>query len=160
PDGVVVRVSQWRLPAPMLVTSILAVIGAAAVSGLGAGLVLWMLLRNQWVVPLRTLRDAVKLIAAGDWGKRAAPIGAEDVRSLAAELNDMASAAQKQSVELRQQQAQVKSLADTIPDAVFVTGSDDRVTLLNAPAAELLDVKPERAIGEKVASVVADEALL
>ena len=144
-----------------MAASLLAVAGAAAVSGVGAGLVLWLLLRNQWVAPLQTVREAVRHMAAGDWGRRAAPGGAEDVRALVAELNDMASAGQRQSQELRYQQAQVKSLADTIPDAVLVSDADDRITLINAPAAALLGRRaPESALGQKLVKVVADEALL
>src|SRR5439155_11009134 len=100
PNGTVVRVSQWRHPAPGLVTSLVAVAGAAAMSGIGAGLVLWLMLRNQWVVPLRTLRDSARQMAAGDWERRAAPAGAEDVRALAGELNDLADVARRQSSEL------------------------------------------------------------
>jgi two-component system phosphate regulon sensor histidine kinase PhoR len=160
PDGTVVRVSQWRHPAPLLGTSLLAVAGAAAVSGLGAGLVLWLLLRNQWVVPLRALRESARRMAGGDWDGRATPGGAEDVRQLAAELNELAAVARRQAFELRYQRADVRSLADTIPDAVLVTGPDNRITLINAPAAALLDVRPDKVVGENLASVVGDEALL
>ena len=160
PGGTVVRVSQWRYPAPMLTASLLAVAGAAAVSGLGAGLVLWLMLRNQWVVPLRSLRDSARRMALGDWDGRATPGGAEDVRELAGELNELAAVARRQSSELGHHRANVRSLADTIPDAVLVSDADDRVTLLNAPAAELLDVTPEQAVGQRLVNVVGDAALL
>ena len=159
-DGTVVRVGQWRHPAPLMGTSLLAVAAAAAVSGIGAGLVLWLLLRDQWVVPVRALRESTRKMAAGDWAGRATPAGAEDVRHLAAELNELAAVAREQASELRHQRADVRSLADTIPDAVLVSDPDDRITLLNAPAAALLDVRPEKVIGQKLANVVGDEALL
>ncbi len=160
PNGVVVRVGQWRYPAPMMVTSLLAVAGAAAVSGLGAGFVSWLVLRNQWVVPVRALCDAARQMASGDWDGRATPGGAEDVRALAGELNELASLARRQSSELRFQRADVRSLADAMPDAVFVSDADDRILLLNAPAAALFDVKPEKAVEQKLVSVVGDAALL
>ena len=160
PAGVVVRVSQWRHPAPLRGASLLAVMGAAGVSGLGAGLVLWLLLRNQWVVPVRTLGQAVRQMAAGDWGRRAASDGSDEVRALAAALNEMAQAGQRQSAELHHQRADVRSLADTIPDAVLVTDADARVTLLNRPAAELLGVTARQAMGQGLVNVVGDEALI
>jgi two-component system phosphate regulon sensor histidine kinase PhoR len=160
PGGAVVRVSQWRTPPPGLTASLLAVVAAAAVSGLGAGLVLWLLLRKQWIAPIQAVREAVRQMAGGEWTRRATASGSDDVRALVAELNEMASAGQRQAQELRYQQAQVRSLADTIPDAVLVSDVDDRIALLNAPAAALLGVKPEHAVGEKLVKVVGDEALL
>jgi two-component system phosphate regulon sensor histidine kinase PhoR len=160
PNGAVVRVSQWRHPAPGLVTSLLAVAGAAAVSGLGAGLALWLMLRNQWVVPLRRLRDSARLMAAGDWERRVPPAGAEEVRALAGELNELADTARRQSSELLSQRANVRSLADTLPDAVVVSDADDRITLLNISAAELFGVEPDRALGQHLASVIGDQSLL
>jgi two-component system phosphate regulon sensor histidine kinase PhoR len=160
PNGVVVRISQWRNPAPMMTASVLAVAGAAAVSGLGAGLALWFMLRKQWVVPLRNIRESLRDMAAQEFLPRAAPGGSEDVRGLAGELNELASLARKQLFELRYQRADVRSLADTIPDAVLVTDADNRITLLNAPAASLLDVKPDRAIAQRLVNVVSDEALI
>jgi two-component system phosphate regulon sensor histidine kinase PhoR len=160
PDGVVVRVSQWRHPAPGLVTSLLAVAGAAAVSGLGAGFALWLMLRKQWVVPLRNLRDSARSMAAGDWERRVPPAGAEEVRALAGELNEVADAARRQSSELLSHRANVRSLADTLPDSVVVTDADDRITLLNTSAAELFGVETDRALGQHLANVIGDETLL
>jgi hypothetical protein len=116
PNGAVVRVSQWRHPAPGLVTSLLAVAGAAAVSGLGAGLALWLMLRNQWVVPLRRLRDSARLDGGGGLGTPGAACGApRKCAPFAGELNELADTARRQSSELLSQRANVRSLADTLP---------------------------------------------
>lgn len=160
PNGAVVRVSQWRHPAPGLATSLAAVAGAAAVSGLGAGLALWLMLRNQWVVPLRRLRDSARLMAAGDWERRVPPAGAEEVRALAGELNELADTARRQSTELVSHRANVRSLADTLPDSVVVTDAGDRITLLNTSAAELFGVETDRALGQHLANVIGDQTLL
>lgn len=160
PDGTVVRVSHWREDAPRAATSLLAVAGAAAVSSLAAGSVLWLLLRRQWVAPLRGVSDVAEHLAHGDWHRRAEPAGTEDVRVLAGQLNEMAASAQRQHADVVQGRADLKALADTMPEAVLVSDAQDRVTLINPAAAALLNVKPEKAAGQKLVNVVGDEDVL
>ena len=50
----------------------------------------------------------------------------------------------------------LRSLVDTLPDPILVTDSTGRVLLINAPAAELLQLAPAQVIGKKTVSVVSD----
>jgi two-component system phosphate regulon sensor histidine kinase PhoR len=160
PDGVVVRVSRWRRSAAPPAASPPAIAGAAALAGLGAGLTAAWLLRRQWVAPLRAVADAAEHVAGGDWARRAEPAGAEDVRTLAALVNEVAARAGRQQAALAHERADLTALADMIPDAVLVSDAADRVTLLNPAAVALLDVKPEKALGQKLVNVVGDQDVL
>ena len=161
PDGPIVRVSHWRQDAPTsAAASWPAVAGAAGLSALAAGAVCWLLLRKHWVAPLRGVCDVAEQLANGEWHRRADPAGTEDVRVLAGQLNELAAGAQRLRAEHVHGLADLKALAGTIPDAVLVSDAQDRVTLINPAAAALLDVRPEKATGQKLVNVVGDADVL
>jgi two-component system phosphate regulon sensor histidine kinase PhoR len=160
PDGLVLRLSYPQHAWARIGTSAWAVVFGAAVSALLLTSLLWVLLQRQWITPVRRLAAAAERMAAGQWGQRVAPEGADDVQFFSAKLNHVAAQAERQLSDLRHQRADLRALVDTLPDPILVIDPDRRVRLINPPAAALLEVEPERALGEKVVSVVGDEAVL
>ena len=160
PDGLVLRLSYPQHVWARIGTSAWAVVTGAVLSALLVTTLLWLLLQRQWITPVRRLAAAAERMAAGEWGQRVAPEGADDVQFFSAKLNLVASQAERSLADLRCQRADLRALVDTLPDPILVIDEHRRVTLMNPPAAALLEIEPERAVGQMVVSVVSDEDIL
>ncbi len=160
PNGRILRLSYPRHAWASLGTSIPAIVAGAIVAALLMVGLLAMLLQRQWIAPVRRLASAAERMAAGEWGQRVEPAGAEDLRFFSSRLNLVASHAQQQLADLRHQRQDLRALVDTLPDPILVSDPEGRIVLMNPPAASLLDVPPEQALGKQVVSVVTDEAIL
>ncbi len=160
PQGMVVRLSYpkhtWvKLGTPVWV--VLAASGGLAVLVIG---LFGLLLQRQWIGPVRELARAAERLAAGQWDVRVAERGADDIRFFSTRLNLVAAHAERQVADLDAQRADLRALVDILPGPILVTDSQRRVTLINAPAARLLDLTPAQAVGKKVAAVVNEEPIL
>ena len=160
PDGMVVRVSyprqRWATQeAPVWMVSAGGIVAVVLMVAMLA-----LILQRQWIRPTRELAGAAEQMAAGQWNARVRPNGADDVRFLATKMNTLASHAASQLEEIGKQRRDLRGLVDTLPDPILVTDSTGRVLLVNAPAAELLQLSPGQVMGKKTVSVVSDEALL
>jgi two-component system phosphate regulon sensor histidine kinase PhoR len=161
PDGLVLRLSYPRHVWARIGTSAWLVVAGAVATALLVTTLLWLMLLRQWINPVRRLAAAAGRMAAGEWGQRVAPDGADDVRFFSAKLNLVASQAERSLADLRHQRADLRALVDTLPDPIVAIDHDRRVTLINPPAAALLGVAPEQAaLRQRVVSVVSDEAVL
>ena len=160
PNGMVLRLSYPQHVWATIGTSAWAVVAGAVLCALLVTSLLWTLLQRQWITPVRRLAEAAERMAAGEWGQRVDPQGADDVQFFTAKLNHVASQAERQLADLRDQRADLRALVDTLPDPILVIDDARRVRLINPPAAALLEVEPERALGEQVVSVVSYEAVL
>jgi two-component system phosphate regulon sensor histidine kinase PhoR len=160
PNGMVARVCDTRTRWASLQTPLWSV--AAGGIGLTFFIValLAFILDRQWIRPTRDLTSAAAKMAMGEWNARVDPYGAGDVRYLAGKMNQLAAQAENQLAEIGKQRRDLRGLVDTLPDPILVTDAAGRVLLINAPAAELLQLSPAKVIGKKTVSVVNDEALL
>src|SRR4051794_32962648 len=160
PVGVVVRVSDPRYEPATLTAGAWAALLASAAAAVLTGALLWLLMRRQWIDPLGRLALSAERMSLGEWSVRAATDGAEHVRLFASKLNAIAIGAQRQIADLRHQGEDLRALVDALPDPILVADPQSRITLMNSPAASVLDVTPERAVGQKLVRVVAEVALL
>jgi two-component system phosphate regulon sensor histidine kinase PhoR len=160
PDGLVLRLSYPQHVWARIGTSAWAVVSGAVLSALLVTTLLWLFLQRQWITPVRRLAAAAERMAAGEWGQRVAAEGADDVQFFSSKLNLVASQAERSLADLRYQRADLRALLDTLPDPIVVIDPQRRVTLINPPAAALLEIEPDRALGEMVVSVVSDEDVL
>jgi two-component system phosphate regulon sensor histidine kinase PhoR len=160
PNGLVARVCDLRTPWASLQTPLWAVAGGGLVATVVMVSLLAMILNKQWIRPTRDLTNAAQRMAQGDWNARVDPYGAGDVKFLAGKMNELAAQAENQLAEIGKQRRDLRGLVDTLPDPILVTDAAGRVLLINAPAAELLQLSPSQVIGKKTVSVVNDEALL
>src|SRR4051812_34131906 len=160
PDGLVLRLSYPQHTWPRVGASAWSVVVGAVVCALLVTALLWLMLQRQWITPVRRLAAAAERLAAGEWDQRVEPGGADDVRFFTDKLNHAAAQAERQLADLRHQRADLRVLVDTLPDPVVTIGPDRRVRLINRPAVALFGVDPERAIGQTVAVVLPEVALL
>src|SRR5688500_15084376 len=160
PSGTVVRLSYPQRYWADLRTPAWTVLGAGVVCALLATAVLAGLLLRQWINPVRALASAAERMAAGEWDVRATPRGAEDLRLFSGRLNVVAAQAQKQLADLRDQRADLAALVDTLPDPFLVIDAHRRILLMNAPAAALLQLTAEQAVGQTVDAVVNEAGIL
>ncbi|MGH7215512.1 MAG: HAMP domain-containing sensor histidine kinase, partial [Tepidisphaeraceae bacterium] len=160
PNGMVLRLSYPRGTWVELGTPTWAIVAAAAGSALAVmGLLAWLLQRS-WVGPVRELAGAAERMTAGQWNVRVIPQGADDIRFFGAKLNMLAASAEEQLATLRHQRADLQALVDSLPDPILATDAQQRVILINAPAAALFDLTPSQALGKRVVGAVNDEAVL
>ncbi|MGB7159232.1 MAG: PAS domain-containing protein, partial [Tepidisphaeraceae bacterium] len=159
-DGTVVRLSYPQRYWADLRTPTWIVLTAGVVCALLATAVLARLLLRQWINPVRELASAAERMSAGEWDVRAEPRGAEDLRLFSGRLNVVAAQAQKQLADLRDQRADLAALVDTLPDPFLVTDAHRRILLMNSPAAALLQLTAQQAVGQTVDGVVNEAAIL
>ena len=159
-DGVVIRLSYPRRYWQPLDTPIWLIVVGGVASALVAASVLARLVRGQWIEPVRQLAGAAERMAAGDWSTRITPDGAVEIREFSEQLNTVATNAQRQVDELTRQRVDLQSLMDTLPDPLLVLDAKHRLQHLNAPAAKLFTLDPATAIGQPIASIVRDDAVL
>ncbi len=160
PNGFVVRLSYPRGQWAGLNVPVWAIVGGGAIATLISVALLSFILNRQWIAPVRRLAMASEKLAAGDWATRVEPAGADDLRFFSARLNQVAINLQKQLVELRLQRGDLQAVVDTLPDPILLTDPQQRILLINSPAAKLLAISPSQAIGKTPVSVVSDEAIL
>ena len=158
--GTVVRLSYPQRYWADLRTPAWTVLVAGVVCAMLATAVLAGLLLRQWINPVRALASAAERMAAGEWDVRATPRGAEDLRLFSGRLNVVAAQAQKQLADLRDQRADLAALVDTLPDPFLVIDAQRRILLMNAPAAALLQLTAEQAVGQTVDAVVNEAGIL
>lgn len=160
PDGVVVRVSYPQRTWAEFGMPVWALVGGGVVAAVLAVAVFWGVLQRQWITPTRALAEAADRMAAGEWGRRVEPRGADELRAFSGQLNAVAAHAQRQMANLKHQRADLQSLVDTLPDPVLVADAHGKLVLMNPAAAKLLDVSQGKALGQGVVNAVTDEAVL
>jgi signal transduction histidine kinase len=120
-----------------------------------------LLLRRYWIWPTRRLIDAAGKMAEGQWHIRVDSASAShEMRQLTERMNLLAEQVQNQLDEIGKQRRDLRGLVDTLPDPILVTDAANRIQLINAPAAELLQLSQLQAFGRKTVAVVSDDALL
>jgi two-component system phosphate regulon sensor histidine kinase PhoR len=159
-NGPIVRLSYPEHVWTKLGVPISAIVLAATVSAALVMVLLALVLQRQWIGPVKALASAAEEMASGQWQTRVELAGAEAVRFLGARFNIMASHAQRQVADLNHQRADLQSLVDSLPDPILLTDSMERIAVINAPAARLLQLTPVQAVGKKVNVVVNEEAIL
>jgi two-component system, OmpR family, phosphate regulon sensor histidine kinase PhoR len=126
----------------------------------GALIVAVLVMHRNWVRPVRSLAQSAEQMAEGRWETRTTIDGSNDVNRLGDRLNRLAGHAQTQMATLNAQSASLQLLVDALPDPIFLTGHDERIMMLNAPAARLLQVTPAQVIGRKFAAAVTEPAIV
>jgi two-component system phosphate regulon sensor histidine kinase PhoR len=160
PNGMVVRLSYPQHVWAKLGVPIWAIVLAATVSAALLMFCLSWILQQQWIRPVQELASAADRMAAGQWQTRVEPAGANEVRFLGGRFNVMAAHAEKQVAELNHQRADLQALVDSLPDPILLSDALERIIVINTPAARLLQLTPQQALGRKVGVVVNEEAIL
>jgi len=112
---------------------------AAAMSGAGllvllAGLgTVWLFMKRKVLTPIMALDEASRALAAGDLRSRVAVDQADtdELAALCRNFNGMADRIERGVQEAREQEAFLKTLIDTVPDAVRVLDEDYTVVMAN-----------------------------
>jgi signal transduction histidine kinase len=115
---------------------------------------------TRWINPVHELSETVERMTRGDWTQTLTLAGAEELQSLATQLNGLAQTVDRQLTELRSEWAALQALVDTLPDPILTTDDKDRIVLINLPASRLLYLPLERAWGIKFEAAVNDQAVL
>jgi two-component system phosphate regulon sensor histidine kinase PhoR len=160
PRGWVVRVSHLRHAWVDVAASIWVILAASVAAAVLCVALFGRLVHRQWIGPTQDLARAAERLAAGEWGVRVDPAGADDLRSFSARLNRVATNAERQLAVLQAQRGDLQALVDTLPDPILVADAHSRLVLINAPAARLLDLTPAQADGKKLVTAVNEQEIL
>ncbi len=160
PDGVVLRLSYpqsaWAKldgpPWPILLSATAAAVLLVTIMGL--------VLRRQWIAPVRALAQTTDRMARGHWDARAEPRGAEDLRIFSHRLNLAAEQAEQQLSDLNHQRADLQALIDSLPDPIFLIDAQGRIALLSQAAARIVQMQRDQALGKRLVTIVNDEQIL
>lgn len=130
----------------------------AGLAGAGVAALLYLPTRRS----IRELRETAEAFARGNWRERAdvAPSASEEVRRLGELVNDTAEQTLRQLKDLSRQKGDLEALVDSLPDPLVLADTRRKVIRINRPAAELLGVSRDRALGESLEAAVTDPAVL
>ena len=129
--------------------------GLALVAALIVGLSLAYLL-NRTLLDMR--KSAVR-IAEGDLSSRVAVPNTLELAQMAEALNFMAARLQERIVQEHTERMQQQAVLSSMIEGVFAVNNDEQILSMNAAAAELLQVRPEDAIGKELTAVLRNSAL-
>src|SRR5687768_15834862 len=130
----------------------------AGLAGAGVAALLYLPTRRS----IRELRETAEAFSRGNWRERAdvAPSASEEVRRLGELVNDTAEQTLRQLKDLSRQKGDLEALVDSLPDPLVLADTRRKVIRINKPAAELLGVSRERALGESLEAAVTDPVVL
>ncbi len=115
---------------------------SSVLSLLGA-LVAWLLGR-QIARPLRELTDAAESVARGDYSTRVPAEGNEEVARLAASFNHMAAQVGESRALLEAREADLRTLADTMPQIAWMADAEGVATWFNERWYDYTGYTPEQ----------------
>ncbi|HUB25065.1 MAG TPA: ATP-binding protein [Tepidisphaeraceae bacterium] len=134
-------------------------LAALAAGGSAAALLvlIWFVLtRHHWTAPLKTMTDQATRIAQSGWAGQVALVGSTEIRRLFEQFNQAASLTHRQFQRLQHEQADLQALVDTMPDPILASDHQNRLILMNSPAARLLRLSTGEALGQKVVNIISD----
>lgn len=131
-----------------------ALVTAGSMAGAGALVVVlsllgvWGFMHRTVVTPLRSVEAASRAMAAGDLGVTVPPSPGfhDEIASLVDSFNGMAASLRSSLTEVKEKEAFLQAVIDTVPDGVRVIRDDHTVVMANRAYAALL--------GEEAAAVV------
>ena len=134
------------------------VVGVSLLVALLAGL-LAVLLAEEVARPVRNLTQMAEKMALGDMSGRLRPARErprDEIGRLTSAFNTMADELEQRVDALADQRNALTAVLTLMADGVVITDADQRVQLINPAAAEILDVSPAEAVGERFVTVARD----
>ena len=124
--------------------------------------VTWMAIKlhKRWIAPVRKLALAAERMAAGEWKTRVETSETDELREFSTRLNILAEQAHKQFKDFRHQRSDLNALVDSLPDPLLLTDPQQRIVIINAPAARLLGVTTAEAIGQNAMTILNESSVL
>jgi PAS domain S-box-containing protein len=106
-----------------------------------------LVLRQLVLVRLARLGRTARSIASGELGQRAVVDGNDMITTVAAEFNNMAASVSRLVQEVRDQEAQLRSVLNSVDDGLIVLDDDYRVVAANHSFCKRFGVPPETLSG-------------
>jgi PAS domain S-box-containing protein len=108
-----------------------------------------MIMRRLILVRLAKLGETARSIAAGDLTKRAAVGGDDTIASLAVDFNDMANAVVGLVSEVKEREAQLANVMNSVDDGLVVLDQDFRIVAANHAFGRRFGSHPEALHGRR-----------
>jgi two-component system, OmpR family, phosphate regulon sensor histidine kinase PhoR len=115
---------------------------------------------NRISEPVRQLTDVVQRMAEGDLNARLLPTTEDEVGQLTRAFNLLGEQMQEQITALTKERMRLTTILENMADGVVITDERGRVEMINSAASRMLDVIPERSVGQSFAAVVRHHQLI
>lgn len=119
----------------------------AALAAAALSLLISVAFSRGSLMAIRRLSRAASGLAAGDLEARVSARGNDEIASLAANFNEMASRIRTTVRELREQRQQIETVFARMGEAIIVTDPEGRITLCNPAFERVFGLACERARG-------------
>ncbi len=169
-DGRVVQATRSMEQVDTFRESVRELLLVAGFTALLAGLLLTWALSRAMVVPVRELMDAADGLAKGDLSTRIRSERSDELGELARAVDRMADQLEERLESLRAEEARLRTVLDSMVEAVLVTDATGRVALGNRALEELagpafegrtpMEVIRSAELDEAIGSALAGEAVV
>ncbi len=137
------------------ITTILIALAVIAVVVIVAA---WLITRVM-TRPVRELTAAARQVAAGDFDVPLAVSAPDEAGQLARAFSEMAVQLKTTVAELTDDRTRLTAILDNMADGIITTDDEERITLANRAAGDLLGFRPERAASRPVIETIRDYEL-
>ena len=119
---------------------------AAALAALGLG----FLLARRFTRPVLSMATAAESIAAGEFQKQVEVSSHDELGTLARAFNVMSRHLRTSTRTLNADRRKLAAILSSMVEGVVAADRDERVVHMNAASGRMLDVDPERALGQPI----------
>ena len=109
-----------------------------------------LLLAERISVPLRNMRSLAGRMADGDFTQRLGLNRRDEVGALARSFDSLADSLQQSLGQLQREQGRLRGILASVAEGIIAVDAEDRVTLINPQAAELLGAGQQQSVGKHV----------
>jgi two-component system phosphate regulon sensor histidine kinase PhoR len=157
--GLALVVAHW-VDEPALRGPLLGLIGAAALLGTAAALVVSRFVARRFTDPLRELHTAVERMDGSPGSPRVLTEGGDEVGRLGETFNRMSARLDQRIAQLEQDRQQLRAILSGMIEGVVALDAEQRVLYANERAAALLEFHTHNPVGRRLWEVVRQRSLL
>jgi len=118
---------------------------------------------NKIIKPIRDLIEKIRNISEGKYSQQLNIVGKDEIASLAAEFNIMASKLGAYELlnikQLMKEKQKVEAIVESISDGIVVMGAENRILLINKAAEKIFKIKEKEVLKKHFLEVIKNDEL-
>ena len=125
--------------------------------------ILIIYLINKIIKPIRDLIEKIRNISEGKYSQQLNIVGKDEIASLAAEFNIMASKLGAYELlnikQLMKEKQKIETIVESISDGIVVMGAENRILLINKAAEKIFKIKEKEVLKKHFLEVIKNDEL-
>lgn len=125
--------------------------------------ILIIYLINKIIKPIRDLIEKIRNISEGKYSQQLNIVGKDEIASLAAEFNIMASKLGAYELlnikQLMKEKQKIEAIVESISDGIVVMGAENRILLINKAAEKIFKIKEKEVLKKHFLEVIKNDEL-